>query len=40
MITLLNWAYSDGQGIAVQEGYSKLPQELVFKVLSKVNSIK
>src|SRR6202012_3009046 len=25
MVAFLNWAYSDGQSIAVQEGYSKLP---------------
>jgi len=39
MVRFLNWAYSDGQEIAVQEGYSKLPKQLVAKVLSKVNSM-
>ncbi|HEY2498115.1 MAG TPA: phosphate ABC transporter substrate-binding protein PstS [Candidatus Angelobacter sp.] len=39
MVDLLNWAYSDGQGIAIQEGYSKLPQALVIKILSKINTI-
>jgi phosphate transport system substrate-binding protein len=39
LVDLLNWAYGDGQGIAVQEGYSKLPQALVVKVLAKVNTI-
>lgn len=39
LIAFLNWAYADGQNIAVQEGYSKLPKQLVVKVLSKVNSM-
>ena len=39
MVDLLNWAYSDGQGIAIQEGYSKLPQALVVKILAKINTI-
>jgi len=37
LIGLLNWAYSDGQSIAIQEGYSDLPKQLVVKVLAKVN---
>jgi phosphate transport system substrate-binding protein len=37
MVGFLNWAYAEGQGIAVQEGYSKLPTQLVVKVLAKVN---
>ncbi|HEY2360713.1 MAG TPA: phosphate ABC transporter substrate-binding protein PstS [Candidatus Angelobacter sp.] len=37
LVGLLNWAYSDGQNIAVQEGYSNLPKQLVVKVLAKVN---
>jgi phosphate transport system substrate-binding protein len=39
MVGFLNWAYSDGQNVAVDEGYSKLPKQLVVKVLSKVNSM-
>ena len=39
MVGFLNWAYSDGQSIAVDEGYSKLPKQLVVKVLAKVNSM-
>jgi phosphate transport system substrate-binding protein len=39
LIGLLNWAYSDGQHVAVQEGYSQLPKQLVVKVLSKVNAM-
>jgi phosphate transport system substrate-binding protein len=39
LVDLLNWAYSDGQEIAVQEGYSKLPKALVAKILAKVNTI-
>jgi hypothetical protein len=38
-VRFLNWAYADGQEIAVQEGYSKLPKQLVAKVLAKVNSM-
>jgi len=37
LVGLLNWAYSDGQSIAIQEGYSDLPKPLVAKVLAKVN---
>jgi phosphate transport system substrate-binding protein len=40
LVGLLNWAYSDGQSIAVQEGYSQLPKQLVVKVLAKVNAMK
>ncbi|HZU30393.1 MAG TPA: phosphate ABC transporter substrate-binding protein PstS [Candidatus Angelobacter sp.] len=39
MVGFLNWAYSDGQNVAVQEGYSKLPRPLIVKVLAKVNSM-
>jgi phosphate transport system substrate-binding protein len=39
LVRFLNWAYEDGQDIAVQEGYSKLPRQLVTKVLAKVNSM-
>ena len=39
MVAFLNWAYSDGQSVAVDEGYSKLPKQLVVKVLAKVNSM-
>ena len=37
LVSLLNWAYSDGQSVAIQEGYSDLPKALVVKVLAKVN---
>jgi len=37
LVGLLNWAYSDGQSIAIQEGYSDLPKQLLVKVLAKVN---
>lgn len=37
LVSLLNWAFSDGQGIAIQEGYSDLPKPLVVKVLAKIN---
>ncbi|HEY7402604.1 MAG TPA: phosphate ABC transporter substrate-binding protein PstS [Candidatus Angelobacter sp.] len=39
LVGLLNWAYADGQNIAVQEGYSPLPKQLVGKVLTKVNAM-
>jgi phosphate transport system substrate-binding protein len=39
LVRFLDWAYEDGQEIAVQEGYSKLPKQLVAKVLAKVNSM-
>lgn len=39
LVGLLNWAYSDGQIVAIQEGYSQLPKQLVAKVLSKVNAM-
>jgi len=39
LVRFLNWAYEDGQDIAVKEGYSKLPRQLVVKVLAKVNSM-
>jgi len=37
LVGLLNWAYSDGQSIAIEEGYSDLPKPLVVKVLAKIN---
>ena len=37
LVGLLNWAYSDGQSIAIEEGYSDLPKQLVVKVLAKIN---
>jgi phosphate transport system substrate-binding protein len=40
LVGLLNWAYSDGQNIAVQEGYSQLPRQLVTKVLAKINAMR
>ncbi|MGC2744909.1 MAG: phosphate ABC transporter substrate-binding protein PstS [Candidatus Angelobacter sp.] len=40
LVGLLNWAYSDGQIIAIQEGYSDLPKQLLAKVLARVNTMK
>ena len=37
---LLNWIYTDGQQLAVQEGYSELPQQLLAKVKATANSLK
>lgn len=39
LVSFLNWVYADGQGIAVKEGYSKLPTQLIAKVMAKANSI-
>jgi phosphate transport system substrate-binding protein len=39
LVGLLNWAYSDGQHIAMREGYSELPKQLVVKVLARVNAM-
>jgi phosphate transport system substrate-binding protein len=39
LVSLLNWAYSDGQIVAVQEGYSDLPKPLLVRVLAKVNTM-
>lgn len=36
----LNWAYSDGELLAGQEGYSELPQQLLSKVKAKATSLK
>jgi phosphate transport system substrate-binding protein len=36
----LNWAYSDGELLAGQEGYSELPQQLLTKVRAKANSLR
>ena len=36
----LNWAYSDGQLLAGQEGYSELPQQLLAKVSAKAKSLR
>ncbi len=38
LVGLLLWAYSDGQRIAVQEGYSELPKPLLSKVRAKIDS--
>ncbi|MBZ5647127.1 MAG: phosphate ABC transporter substrate-binding protein PstS [Acidobacteriia bacterium] len=35
----LNWVYSDGQQLALQEGYSDLPSQLLAKVKAKVASL-
>jgi phosphate transport system substrate-binding protein len=40
LVGLLNWAYSDGQSIAIQEGYSDLPKQLLVKVLARVNVVR
>lgn len=37
---LLNWMFTVGQKIAVQEGYSELPPPLLAKVRAKVGSLK
>ncbi len=37
---LLNWIFTGGQQIAVQEGYSELPPPLVAKVRAKIDSLK
>jgi len=34
---LLNWIYSDGQTLALQEGYAPLPAQLVAEVKKKLN---
>jgi phosphate transport system substrate-binding protein len=39
LVRFLDWAYAEGQDVAVQEGYSKLPKQLVAQVLAKVNSM-
>ena len=36
----LNWAYTDGELLAGQEGYSELPQQLLTKVRAKANSLR
>jgi len=36
----LNWAYSDGELLAGQEGYSELPQQLLTKVRTKAKSLR
>ena len=36
----LSWAYTDGELLAGQEGYSELPQQLLTKVRAKANSLK
>ncbi|MBZ5509182.1 MAG: phosphate ABC transporter substrate-binding protein PstS [Acidobacteriia bacterium] len=40
LVGLLNWAFSDGQSIAIEEGYSDLPKPLVVKVLAKINAMR
>jgi phosphate transport system substrate-binding protein len=35
----LNWAYTDGELLAGQEGYSELPQQMISKVRVKANSL-
>lgn len=39
MVEFLNWAYSEGQEVAVQEGYSRLPKQFVVKILAKINTM-
>jgi phosphate transport system substrate-binding protein len=36
----LSWAYTDGELLAGQEGYSELPQQLLTKVRAKANSLR
>jgi phosphate transport system substrate-binding protein len=36
----LNWAYTDGELLAGQEGYSELPQQLLTKVRAKAKSLR
>jgi phosphate transport system substrate-binding protein len=36
----LTWAYTDGELLAGQEGYSELPQQLLTKVRTKANSLR
>jgi phosphate transport system substrate-binding protein len=36
----LNWAYTDGELLAGQEGYSELPQQLLTKVREKAKSLR
>lgn len=36
----LSWAYSDGELLAGQEGYSELPQQLLTKVRAKAKSLR
>jgi phosphate transport system substrate-binding protein len=36
---LLSWIYTDGQQLAAREGYSQLPQPLLNKVKSRINSL-
>jgi phosphate transport system substrate-binding protein len=37
---LLNWIYTDGQQLAAREGYSELPQALLAKVKTRINSLR
>jgi len=39
LLTLLNWIYTDGQGLAAAQGYSELPPQLRDKVLAKISSL-
>jgi phosphate transport system substrate-binding protein len=39
MVDFLSWAYSDGQRLAAQDGYTELPPQLLDKVRSKVASL-
>ncbi len=40
LATFLDWAYSEGQKIADQDGYSELPPDLLAKVKAKAASLK
>lgn len=40
MADLLNWIYSDGQELVVQEGYSELPKPLLTKVRARVAALR
>lgn len=40
LASLLNWGYTEGQRIAIKEGYSELPKPLVEKVTALVNAMR
>src|SRR5258708_22511783 len=40
LVDLLNWGYTEGQRVAVQEDYSELPKTLVAKITVMVNAMK
>jgi phosphate transport system substrate-binding protein len=40
LVDFLNWIFTDGQQLAAQDGYSKLPEQLLAKAKAKVNSLR